>query len=83
WGSASRVSLGADVDQTSVCSGGRLLELCNEDPMLGQVVAVRAVLSVVIVGVKAKTLKQPKAQQKEYDETDLANLQKKKREALC
>ncbi|RZC69329.1 hypothetical protein C5167_032412 [Papaver somniferum] len=27
-------------------------------------------------GVKAKPLKQPKAQHKEYDETDLANLQK-------
>ncbi|KAI3995491.1 hypothetical protein MKX01_007293 [Papaver californicum] len=31
-------------------------------------------------GGKAKPLKQPKAAQKEYDETDLANLQKKKDE---
>ncbi|RZC49465.1 hypothetical protein C5167_017891 [Papaver somniferum] len=36
-------------------------------------------------GVKAKPLKQPKAQQKVYDDitTDLENLQKKKREVLC
>ncbi|KMZ73723.1 Translation machinery associated TMA7 [Zostera marina] len=31
-------------------------------------------------GGKAKPLKQPKAKGKEYDETDLANLQKKKDE---
>ncbi|PIA42622.1 hypothetical protein AQUCO_02000217v1 [Aquilegia coerulea] len=31
-------------------------------------------------GGKAKPLKQPKASQKDYDETDLANLQKKKDE---
>ncbi|RZC76398.1 hypothetical protein C5167_000557 [Papaver somniferum] len=38
---------------------------------------------VSVTGAKAKPLKQPKAQHKEYDETDLANLQKKKRETLC
>ncbi|CAM8949911.1 unnamed protein product [Rhodiola kirilowii] len=31
-------------------------------------------------GGKAKPLKQPKADKKEYDENDLANLQKKKEE---
>ncbi|EEF46482.1 Coiled-coil domain-containing protein, putative [Ricinus communis] len=31
-------------------------------------------------GGKAKPLKQPKAGKKEYDETDLANIQKKKDE---
>ncbi|CAM8958950.1 hypothetical protein QQ045_025128 [Rhodiola kirilowii] len=31
-------------------------------------------------GGKAKPLKQPKAEKKEYDENDLANLQKKKEE---
>uniref|UniRef100_A0A7N0RHC0 Translation machinery associated TMA7 n=1 Tax=Kalanchoe fedtschenkoi TaxID=63787 RepID=A0A7N0RHC0_KALFE len=31
-------------------------------------------------GGKAKPLKQPKVQQKEYDENDMANLQKKKDE---
>ncbi|MCL7044173.1 hypothetical protein MKW94_010279 [Papaver nudicaule] len=31
-------------------------------------------------GGKAKPLKQPKAQAKEYDETDLANIQKKREE---
>ena len=31
-------------------------------------------------GGKAKPLKQPKADKKEYDETDLANIQKKKDE---
>ncbi|RZC63254.1 hypothetical protein C5167_024990 [Papaver somniferum] len=46
-----------------------------------------SVLSIIIGlpsrGVKAKPLKQPKAQHKEDDETDLENLQKKKRETLC
>ncbi|XP_077225077.1 uncharacterized protein LOC143858310 [Tasmannia lanceolata] len=32
------------------------------------------------LGGKAKPLKQPKAEKKEYDETDLANIQKKKDE---
>ncbi|XP_062089361.1 uncharacterized protein LOC133795909 [Humulus lupulus] len=31
-------------------------------------------------GGKAKPLKQPKKDQKDYDETDLANIQKKKEE---
>ncbi|XP_026401936.1 uncharacterized protein LOC113297622 [Papaver somniferum] len=39
--------------------------------------------SSILIGAKAKPLKQPKVQHKEYDETDLANLRKKKRETLC
>ncbi|KAJ8618691.1 hypothetical protein MRB53_014877 [Persea americana] len=34
-------------------------------------------------GGKAKPLKQPKADKKEYDENDLANIQKKKEEEKC